>query len=574
MIHSVDPRQNRLFDPFQGVIPPSGQRIIADGWQGVFRHVVLEVMPVGELAENFSQKLGAPTKELYSMAGLVFLADFFGWTAQEAAEAYIFRSDVQYALNLEPGVTVSSRTVERYQKLFRDNELATQIFHDVTTRLAEMLELDISCQRLDSTHIFSHMASFGRTKLMAVAIKRFLTQVRRHAPDLYAALPEEFRRRYEPPESQLFAGAKDAEARQRSRQQAAEDLQWIIERFAQCADLAGRTSYKALVTIFNQQCELSEGKVVVKAKTGGDCMQNPSDAEATYDAHKGQGYQVQLAETCSSANEVQLITGALPESAAEPDGAAVVPMLDQLEESELLPDVMLADTLYGGDENVQAAEAYGVELVAPVPGREPEVDPAALTLDDFAVDERTGRVEACPQGHTPLVVERDEEAGTTRIEMAPAVCAGCHFRDACPIHKTQDGRYTLDFTGKAHRLAGRRREQETSVFTERYARRSGIESTNSGLKNRLELKRLKVRGRGSVFRVILHKVAGWNVLRAAAAKKMRAWVSGQVAQALKGGGSGPNARLFALFLKRWDDLRTVLEGSRGRSHDFGASLAA
>ena len=42
------------------------------------------------------------------MAGLVFLADFFGWTAQEAVEVYIFRSDVQYALNLEPGVTVST----------------------------------------------------------------------------------------------------------------------------------------------------------------------------------------------------------------------------------------------------------------------------------------------------------------------------------------------------------------------------------------------------------------------------------------------------------------------------------
>jgi hypothetical protein len=132
MIHIVDPRQNRLFDPFQGVIPPSGQRIITEGWQGVFRHALLEVMPVGELSENFSRNLGAPTKELYAMAGLVFLADFFGWTAKEAAEAYIFRSDVQYALNLEPGVSVSSRTVERYQKLFRDDELATQIFHDVT----------------------------------------------------------------------------------------------------------------------------------------------------------------------------------------------------------------------------------------------------------------------------------------------------------------------------------------------------------------------------------------------------------------------------------------------------------
>ena len=48
------------------------------------------------------------------MAGLVFLADFFGWTAQEAAEAYIFRSDVQYALNL--GQHPSSHSIERHQK--------------------------------------------------------------------------------------------------------------------------------------------------------------------------------------------------------------------------------------------------------------------------------------------------------------------------------------------------------------------------------------------------------------------------------------------------------------------------
>ncbi len=192
MIHIVDPRQNRLFDPFEGVIPPAGQRIISSGWQGVFRHVLLKLMPVGQLAQHFSRELGAPTKELYSMAGLVFMTDFFDWTAQEAAEAYIFRSDVQYALNLEPGVEVSSRTVERYQKLFRENELAAQVFHDVTIGLAEKLELDISRQRLDSTHVFSHMASFGRTKLMAVAIKRFLTQVIRHAPERYAALPAEF----------------------------------------------------------------------------------------------------------------------------------------------------------------------------------------------------------------------------------------------------------------------------------------------------------------------------------------------------------------------------------------------
>ena len=73
-------------------------------------------MPVGELAEDFRRELGAPTKELYSMAGLVFLADFLSWTAQEAVEAYIFRSDLQHTLNLEP-VGSSGDTILHSEKL-------------------------------------------------------------------------------------------------------------------------------------------------------------------------------------------------------------------------------------------------------------------------------------------------------------------------------------------------------------------------------------------------------------------------------------------------------------------------
>ena len=62
MIHSNDPRQNRLFDPFEGVIPPAGRKIIGNGWQGVFRHAILKIMPVDDLAQHFSETLGAPPK--------------------------------------------------------------------------------------------------------------------------------------------------------------------------------------------------------------------------------------------------------------------------------------------------------------------------------------------------------------------------------------------------------------------------------------------------------------------------------------------------------------------------------
>jgi len=574
MIRSVDPRQNRLFDPFEGVIPSAGRKIIADGWQAVFRHVLLQLMPVDELAQHFHPTLGAPTKELYSMAALVFLADFFGWTAQEAAEVYIFRSDVQYALNLEPGVTVSARTVERYQKLFREDDLAIQLFEDVTDRLVKALDLDVSRQRLDSTHVFSNMATFGRTKLLAVAIKRFLTQLLRHHADAYAALPEDLRQRYAPAQARLFADAKDAEARARCRQQVAEDLHFLISRFADIAEITNRSSYKALVTIFSQQCELSDEKVVVKTKTGGDCMQNPSDLDATYDGHKGPGYQLQIAETCVPSNEVQLITAVLPQTACEPDSEAVVPVLDQLKQGERLPDEMLVDTAYASDENVQAAAALGVDLVGPVPGRTPAKDPEALTVDDFAWDERTGTVTACPAGHQPTSCSHDAETTMTRVEMSAMDCSACPFQKQCPIKNTSDGKFTLEFTDKERRLAGRRTEETTEVFPERYASRSGIESTNSGLKNRLGLGRLRVRGRGSVFRVLVHKVAGWNLLRAAASQKLRAWMRAQVAQTLKGGESGAIRRPCAPALRLWDGFPMVPWASHVLFHGLAALRVA
>ena len=528
-----------MFDPFDGVLSEMARRRILSGWQGVFRAVVLELLPVTKLATHFSADMGCPTKELYSMAGLVFLADFFDWNAVEAADAYMMRADVQFALNLEPGVECSDRTVERYQKLFTEDDLAAQLFRELTITLTDLLELNVSQQRLDSTHVFSHMATFGRVRLMAVAIKRCLTQIKRHAADDYAALPDELRARYAPSEGKLFAEAKDAEARARSKQQVAEDMLLIVERFADQATINGRTSYTSLVRIFQQQCEVVEGRVVVLSKTGGDVIQNPSDLDATYDGHKGQGYQVQLSETCSPENDVQLITGVVPETACANDSDAVRPMLEQLDAHGLTPEQMAADTAYGSDENYATAESFGVELIAPVPGRTPQVDPEGLTLDDFAHHEATGSVEACPAGHAPWHVTRNEATHTTAVEMPAATCASCPLRKLCPIHETSDGRFELKFTDQARRTAARRCEEQTPVFRERYAARSGIESTNSGLKNRLGLGWLRVRGRDAVFRTILLKVTGWNVLRASASEKLRALVQEKLTQLLGPGWAWP-----------------------------------
>ena len=103
--------------------------------------------------------------------------------------------------------------------------------------------------------------------------------------------------------------------------------------------------------------------------------------------------------------------------------------------------------------------------------------------------------------------------------MPESTCSQCEFYQQCPVAK-RNGQYRLEHTAKQRRLAARRREQETEVFRQRYKIRAGIEATNSGLKRKTGLGQLRVRGAPAVFHAILLKVAGWNMLRAAACAKM------------------------------------------------------
>jgi len=210
-------------------------------------------------------------------------------------------------------------------------------------------------------------------------------------------------------------------------------------------------------------------------------LQNTSDQGATRDGHKGPGYQVQLAETCDAANDVQLIVAAIPQTAAEQDPNAVRPVLDILAQNDVMPEVLFADTLYGSDENVQKCESNGVEMVSPTPGQK-SGDAYAINSDDFVIAEDSPEVECCPRGETPLETIRDDAKGTTLVVMSATSCDTCPHRAECPVKCRPDGNYEYRFTDKQRRLDSRRREEATDVFRERYRKRSGIEATNSMLK--------------------------------------------------------------------------------------------
>lgn len=518
MRYAVDPRQMSLFDPASTMFSPMTIKYLSSDWPGIFRGQMLQLMPVDKLGEHFDGEVGCHTKELYGMAGAIFLKEFFDLTIAQSVGSYLTDSAWQYALNVNPmEASMSHATVERYMKLFAEDDLATEIFHRVTSALIEGLELDVSRQRLDSTHIYSDMAVFGRTRLMGVTIKRFLVQLKRHHSDQYVALSEALRLRYTPSEAKLFGDFNGP--RIQLRQQVAEDLLYLVSRFGQNPSIAKRSSYKAMQRVLEEQCEVEEEAVTLKKKTGGEVMQNPSDEQATYDGHKGPGYQAQIAETCSEENDVQLITGVDVEPAHASDSDALEPMLDQLDEHDRRPDLMYADTLYGSDGNVTLAGRRGVDLQSPVPGVGKQ-NPNDLTIDDFVVDEDAQIIECCPNGHQPISSVHDSEKGRTRTVMHASHCSCCPHREECPVKKVRH-EYVIEHTPAEHRLASRRAEQATDAFHENYAIRSGGESVNSGLKRKTGMGRLRVRGLPRVRMAVLLRCAGWNMMRALSVLKQR-----------------------------------------------------
>ena len=568
MRYAVDPRQKDLIDLTPIMFSPMAVKYMRQDWPGLFRTQILHLMPVSKIAKNFHPTHGSPTKELYGMAGLIFLKEFFNLTTEEAVRRYLTSGDWQYALNVVPtAASMSHATIERYMKLFVEDEIAANVFHRVTSALIEVLELDVSRQRLDSTHVFSNMATFGRTRLMGVTIKRFLTQLKRHHCEQYDELSDELRGRYAPSQAKMFGDFTGGH--KQLRQTVAEDLLFMVNCFAENKAVANRASYKAMVRVLEEQCEVKEEKVEVKdktdgedkgktdgedkgkadgkdkdktddkdkdkgktggeaqtrtvveikAKSSGDVMQNPSDPDATYDGHKGRGYQAQISETCGESNDVQLITGVEVEPAHLSDQNALEPMLDQLDEHGRNPDIMYADGGYGRDENVVAAAARGVDLQSPAGGKAPQNE-GGLTVDDFAIDEESETVVRCPNGYRPQSSVHDADTGQTTTVMCSTDCAGCEFGSRCPVKKS-GGRFVLRHTPAQRRLASRRAEQATDAFKENYAIRAGGESVNSGLKRRTGMGRVRTRGQPRVSMAVLFRCAGWNVMRALAALKKR-----------------------------------------------------
>ncbi|TWU00445.1 hypothetical protein Pla108_13960 [Botrimarina colliarenosi] len=176
-----------LFDPWE-YLGPQRRRLLEQSWAGVFRDYLLEHLPVKQLAAAFREDFGRPSKDLYVALGALILQQLHDLTDQQAAEAVALDIAWHYALDIqrEPDAYLCERTLRNYRRRIIELGLEEVLFRTLTDQLVQRVGVDTSKQRLDSTTVKSTIRGLTRLGILVEAASKFLRELRRKHPTLYA----------------------------------------------------------------------------------------------------------------------------------------------------------------------------------------------------------------------------------------------------------------------------------------------------------------------------------------------------------------------------------------------------
>jgi hypothetical protein len=525
MITINDHKQQQLFDPW-AFLSPKRRRLLDEGWPWLFRAQILKELPVGEISPSFSSHWGQPSKELYGLLRALLLQQAMDLTDEQAVEQFCFDLRWHYALNItqesDSAKYMCPKTLWSARHLVIENNLELLLFERTCQKLATLVGVDTDKQRLDSVHIFSNIRRLSRMGIFIRAIRKFLRNLKRQHGELRELIDERLAERYMAEKAlAAFSRVKPSVA-EKTLLQVSTDLLVLIEKFKEYSAVCEMHSYKLMQRVFSEHCEIeASGDERLKLKPAtevpSDSLQNPSDPDATYDGHKGQGYQVQVMETYTTTDDkeqkeqtLNLITHVAVEPAHVSDTHALIPALEDTQARGVCPMSTLADAAYGSDENVISAQTFGVEVVAPsMKGNLTK----SVDLSAFGFDE-TGRVISCPNGQAPEKSTHKQKKDRYVACLAIECCQSCPKLADCPITPGKKF-YYLRYNGKHYRLARRRCLEQAEEFIDRYRWRSVIEATMSEYATLTGVKRLRVRGMAAVRYCAVLKAAGLNLMRAA-----------------------------------------------------------
>jgi len=527
-----DRRTGELFDRWSD-LGDKRRRLLERSWAGVFRNHLLDELPVGDLCRHLDERLGRPSKDLHVVIGVLLLQQLHDLSDAATVEALAFNMAWHYALDVrgEADSYFCEKTLRNYRRLFIEQGLDGLLFRHLTDRLVRAFAVDTSRQRMDSTALRSAMRALTRLGIVVETISKFARQLERLHPDLYGQIGDEVIRRYVVREGDgCFANTAPSVSRRRLGE-AGQDLLALAMQFrgTPAARLAG---FAIVERVLRDQFEIvdddcgDQGVPVVAVRkpmdVPCDTVGNPADPDASYNAHKGQGYVAQIVETYCEDGEgdeevaatPDIITHVAVHKMTVHDGHRLSDALDDLNNRSLVPAVMLADSHYGSGDNMAMTREQGIDLVAPArPAK--GASSGRLTLEDFVLDEK-GLVRRCPNNVEPASTSTAKAKLQARFDLS--ICRKCPHTQRCPVHAAKHDGHFARFQYTPPRAANQKRRlyEQSDAFRDIYRWRAGIEASMSRLKYQMNLAHLRIRGMPAMRYVVNLRALGLNIRRCTA----------------------------------------------------------
>jgi hypothetical protein len=529
MITLRDHHSGVLFDPWE-YLGPRRRKLLEQSWAGVFRDYLLRHLPVKELAASFGDDFGRPSKDLSVALGALILQQLHDLTDRQTTEAVALNIAWHYALDIrhEPDAYLCERTLRNYRRRILELGLDEVLFRTLTDKLIQEVGVDTTKQRLDSTAVRSAIRGLTRLGILVEATSKFLRELKRTFPELYARVHTEVLRKYvERQGDGYFADTRPSESKRRLPE-AAQDVYELVEQFRP-TEAVGLESFQLLAQVFQEQCELTgnpQAPVAVRPPRTEDCdgMVSPADPDARYNKHRGTGYLVQIMETFTEDDAPEpadsrppkpdLITHVAVDKLTMHDQDALKPALESTAQRGIPPEELLADSHYGSNDCLDLGRQHNVEIISPsMPAKGSRQ--GKLTLEDFELDDE-GRVQRCPTGQAPL----ETSIADVRLQVLfdPEVCAACPRRNDCPAAAVGRRERRWQYTHDRVRQRARRLDDASDTFRKHYRWRAGIEATMSRFKHQMGMARLRIRGLAKVTYTAMLRALGLNIHRVAACR--------------------------------------------------------
>lgn len=529
-------RQISLLDPADSLPDGALQRLRASWGESFQTEVYPVLLGVEDEFRDLYGEEGRPNWSVARMLGVLLLQEMLAVTDQVALDALSFDLRWRRALAIDSSdAYLSRRSLVSFRSRLTsrdpDGVRIREVFRRLTCAARDRLAVAFTELRLDSTHVMSNIRTRGRHDLFGSTLELFVRMIEQSFGDHVALLPKELHTWLKKPSDGAFGVVSAVEARSQLPRLA----RWLVEvrdTFANVVGVRESEPYVLVQRLVDEHIRVhssgtdgpsgkggtsgDDGKIEIHTpKNPAQSLQSPHDPDAGY-GYKGVGYEVQIVETCNNPG-TELILDFAVQRAGDTDHGQAAAALDRLRGGGIVPDTVFADAGYISPEALLDAEARSVELHGPV-ARGP-LPPEIIGRDAWTTDPSTGLLHTCPAGHT--VQRHAERTNLSKKVSKHAYIDGSHCRD-CPLrakclvrapNSGKAGAFHIEDTRGLLLRDRRLAIAKTGAWKSRYAIRAGIEGTNSELKRKHGLGRLRVRRKSRVILSVTFKIAACNIKR-------------------------------------------------------------